>query len=184
MSEPTLVIRLAHTSVSRFATIFFENGHGNIEGCNLRSYLCIIDELEEAKRELKSALVNNEQTFLGVKYGTDRSGSIGKQIELNFGWVIETFGYVWPLDNHDLANGKSPSAVYPTRNTKTIDMIGYINCALKTLSAALVIATTEDDADAKELLKGINAYYNLERRYWNDSKQCFMLDVCVTTSEV
>jgi len=170
--------------VDRFAAIFFENGHGNIERCNLRTYLSIIDELEGAKRELKSALANHEQTFLGLEYGTDRSGGIGKQIEMNFGWVIDTFGYVWPLNIDDLAKGKSPSAVYPTMNTKTIDMIGYINCALKTLSAALVIATTEDDADAKELLKGISAYYNLERRYWNDSQKRFMLDVCVTTSEV
>ena len=188
MSEPTLVIRNLAYAVDRSTAIFFKNKEGIIERCNLRSYLSIIDKLEGAKRELKSALVNDERTLLGVEYGTETcrfgKGDIGRDIANGLWWVCETFGYVWPLNNHDLAEGKSPCAVYPTIHTKTIDMIRNISIALITLHKALFNATTENDADAKELLIGINAYNGIERRYWNNSEERFMTDVCVTTYEV
>ena len=188
MSEPTLVIRLAHTAVDRSTTIFFKNKEGIIERCNLRSYLAVIDRLEGAMRELKSALANKGQNFLGVEYGTETcrfgKGEIGRDIANELRWVCETFGYVWPLNNHDLAQGKSPCAVYPTINTKTVDMIRNIGVALKTLHEALYNATTENDADEKDLIIGINAHNGRERRYWNNSYQCFMEDMCVTNYEV
>ena len=187
MSEPTLVIRLAQTAVDRSTAIFFKNKEV-IERCNLQAYLRIIDKLEGAMRELKSALANKGQNLLGVEYGTETcrfgKGDISRDIANELWWVCETFGYVWPLNDHDLAQGKSPSAVYPTPHTKTVDMIRNISIALKTLNEALLNATTENNADAKDLLIGINAVNRIERRYWNNSYQCFMEDICVTNYEV
>ena len=183
MSEPTLVIHHAYRSVLRNSEIIINNEYGHNSKVNLRQFVLHIDDLEEAKRELKSAMANDGQRLLGSDYGVSTKLGLGMKIANSFAYVISEFGYVWPLDYDDLAQGKSVPAVYPTFNTKVVDMIVNINYALRALTKALNEACTSNDANAKELITAINAVNKIERRYWNEAEQKFTDVVCVTTYE-
>lgn len=181
MSEPTLVIRYAHREVAVFSEMLIRDENGVYRTRNLSCFLRVIDELESAKRELKSALVNDEVIYLGMKYG-DRAGGLAKGIALNFDRTIQMLGYVWPIDAFELAEGRT-KGVYPTPEKPTAALIKSISFALIALIDALQKARTTSDQHARALEKGIGAVEKIERRFWDRSQQAFT-KTCLYSGEL